>query len=49
VVPLRLALGREAVDRISSSYQRGLEEVERWAETSRSADFADAAASARPI
>jgi NAD(P)-dependent dehydrogenase (short-subunit alcohol dehydrogenase family) len=49
VVPLRLALGREAVDRISSSYQRGLEEVDRWAETSRSADFADAAASARPI
>ncbi|GIG71043.1 SDR family NAD(P)-dependent oxidoreductase [Phytomonospora endophytica] len=48
-VPLRLPLGREAVDRIAGSYRRGLAEVERWAETARSADFDDVAASVRPI
>jgi len=48
-VPLRLALGREAVERISGAYRRGLEELERWADTSRGADFAEATASARPI
>jgi hypothetical protein len=48
-VPLRLPLGREAVDRISATYRRGLDEVDRWAEVARSADFADAAASTRPI
>jgi NAD(P)-dependent dehydrogenase (short-subunit alcohol dehydrogenase family) len=48
-VPLRLPLGREAVERISGVYRRGLDEVERWAETARGADFADAPASARPI
>jgi NAD(P)-dependent dehydrogenase (short-subunit alcohol dehydrogenase family) len=48
-VPLRLALGREAVERISGAYRRGLAELEQWADTSRSADFADAVASARPI
>ncbi|GAA3240141.1 SDR family NAD(P)-dependent oxidoreductase [Nonomuraea helvata] len=35
-VPLRLPLGREAVERISGVYRRGLEDVERWAETARS-------------
>ena len=48
-VPLRLPLGREAVDRLSSTYRRGLAEVDRWAELARSADFADAAVSSRPI
>ncbi|RJL35500.1 SDR family NAD(P)-dependent oxidoreductase [Bailinhaonella thermotolerans] len=48
-VPLRLPLGREAVERISGMYRRGLEEVERWAETARAADFEGVPASARPI
>ncbi|GAA3578535.1 oxidoreductase [Nonomuraea rosea] len=48
-VPLRLPLGSEAVERISGAYRRGLAEVERWAETARSADFAGVSASARPI
>jgi NAD(P)-dependent dehydrogenase (short-subunit alcohol dehydrogenase family) len=48
-VPLRLALGREAVERISGVYRRGLAEVEQWADLARSADFAGAAASSRPI
>jgi len=48
-VPLRLPLGREAVERISSAYRRGLEEVERWAQTARSADFEGVPASVRPI
>ncbi|HEY1175159.1 MAG TPA: SDR family NAD(P)-dependent oxidoreductase [Phytomonospora sp.] len=48
-VPLRLPLGREAVERISGVYRRGLAEVERWAETARAADFDDVAASVRPI
>lgn len=48
-VPLRLPLGREAVERISGAYRRGLDEVERWAETARGADFEDVPASARPI
>ncbi|MDA0636455.1 SDR family NAD(P)-dependent oxidoreductase [Nonomuraea sp. MCN248] len=48
-VPLRLPLGREAVERISHAYRRGLEEVEQWAETARSADFAGVPASVRPI
>ncbi|SDZ00557.1 NADP-dependent 3-hydroxy acid dehydrogenase YdfG [Amycolatopsis xylanica] len=48
-VPLRLALGREAVERISGAYRRGLAEVERWAETARSADFEGVPASVRPV
>jgi NAD(P)-dependent dehydrogenase (short-subunit alcohol dehydrogenase family) len=48
-VPLRLPLGYEAVERISGAYRRGLDEVDRWAETARAADFKDAPASARPI
>jgi NAD(P)-dependent dehydrogenase (short-subunit alcohol dehydrogenase family) len=48
-VPLRLPLGREAVERISGVHRRGLEEVERWAETARSADFEGVPASVRPI
>jgi len=48
-VPLRLPLGREAAERISGVYRRGLAEVERWAETARAADFPDAPASSRPI
>jgi NAD(P)-dependent dehydrogenase (short-subunit alcohol dehydrogenase family) len=48
-VPLRLPLGREAVERLSGVYRRGLSEVERWAETARSADFEGVPASARPV
>ncbi|MFF9811616.1 SDR family NAD(P)-dependent oxidoreductase [Streptomyces coeruleorubidus] len=48
-VPLRLPLGREAVERISGAYRRGLDEVERWAGTARSADFEGVPASVRPI
>lgn len=48
-VPLRLPLGREAVERISGVYQRGLAEVERWADTARSADFEGVEASVRPV
>ena len=48
-VPLRLPLGAEAVERLTATYQRGLDEVGRWAELARSADFADVSASARPI
>jgi NAD(P)-dependent dehydrogenase (short-subunit alcohol dehydrogenase family) len=48
-VPLRLPLGREAVERISFAYRRGLDEVERWAQTARSADFEGVPVSVRPI
>ncbi|MFJ4569351.1 SDR family NAD(P)-dependent oxidoreductase [Streptomyces caelestis] len=48
-VPLRLPLGHEAVERISGAYRRGLDEVERWAGTARSADFEGVPASVRPI
>jgi NAD(P)-dependent dehydrogenase (short-subunit alcohol dehydrogenase family) len=48
-VPLRLPLGREAVERISGVYQRGLAEVERWAQTARSADFEGVEAAVRPV
>lgn len=48
-VPLRLPLGREAVERISGVHRRGLAEVERWAATARSADFEGVPASARPV
>jgi hypothetical protein len=48
-LPLRLPLGREAVERLSGVYRRGLDEVERWAETARSADFQGVPASVRPI
>ncbi|MEV5499325.1 SDR family NAD(P)-dependent oxidoreductase [Nonomuraea fuscirosea] len=48
-VPLRLPLGREAVERISGLHRRGLAETTRWAEVARAADFADAPASARPV
>jgi NAD(P)-dependent dehydrogenase (short-subunit alcohol dehydrogenase family) len=48
-VPLRLPLGREAVERISGAYRRGLDEVERWAELARSADFEGVPTSVRPV
>jgi NAD(P)-dependent dehydrogenase (short-subunit alcohol dehydrogenase family) len=48
-VPLRLPLGAEAVQRVTATYQRGLDEVAQWAELARSADFADAAVSVRPV
>ncbi|MFI6300041.1 SDR family NAD(P)-dependent oxidoreductase [Nonomuraea sp. NPDC050790] len=48
-VPLRLPLGREAVERISGVHARGLAEVERWAEIARGADFPGVPASVRPI
>jgi NAD(P)-dependent dehydrogenase (short-subunit alcohol dehydrogenase family) len=48
-VPLRLPLGAEAVERLTATYQRGLDEVSQWAELARSADFTDVAAALRPI
>jgi NAD(P)-dependent dehydrogenase (short-subunit alcohol dehydrogenase family) len=48
-VPLRLPLGEEAVRRLSAAYRRGLDEVDRWADTARSADFDGMAASVRPV
>ncbi|MFC3491342.1 SDR family NAD(P)-dependent oxidoreductase [Glycomyces rhizosphaerae] len=48
-VPLRLPLGSEAVQRLSGAYRRDLQELERWAETARSADFEDVPASVRPV
>lgn len=37
--PLRLPLGAEAVRNLTRVYQRSLDDVQRWAEVSRSADF----------
>lgn len=37
--PLRLPLGAEAVRNLSSTYQRALDDVRRWAPLSESADF----------
>ncbi len=48
-VPLRLPLGAEAVERLTATYQRGLDEVGRWTALARSADFAGITASSRPI
>ncbi|TDD25302.1 SDR family NAD(P)-dependent oxidoreductase [Nonomuraea diastatica] len=48
-LPLRLPLGREAVERISGAHRRGLDQVERWAEIARSADFEGVPASQRPV
>ena len=48
-VPLRLPLGGEAVERLTTAYQRGLDGVSQWAELARSADFTGVAASVRPI
>jgi NAD(P)-dependent dehydrogenase (short-subunit alcohol dehydrogenase family) len=48
-VPLRLPLGAEAVQRLTATYQRGLDEVGQWADLARSADFTGVAASVRPI
>ncbi len=48
-VPLRLPLGREAVERLGRSYRHNLEELERWASVARAADFPGAPASARPV
>jgi NAD(P)-dependent dehydrogenase (short-subunit alcohol dehydrogenase family) len=48
-VPLRLPLGAEAVERLTAAYQRGLDNLARWADLARGADFSDAAASVRPI
>ncbi|MGK2867593.1 MAG: SDR family oxidoreductase [Mycobacterium sp.] len=48
-VPLRLPLGAEAVRRLTATYRRNLDEVERWAETARSADFPGVAESVRPV
>lgn len=48
-VPLRLPLGAEAVERLTATYRRGLDEVNQWADLARSADFTDAPASLRPI
>ncbi|CDO07021.1 SDR family NAD(P)-dependent oxidoreductase [Mycolicibacterium cosmeticum] len=49
VVPLRLPLGAEAVERLTATYQRGLDEVNQWALLAGSADYADSTPSARPI
>jgi NAD(P)-dependent dehydrogenase (short-subunit alcohol dehydrogenase family) len=48
-VPLRLPLGAEAVERLTATYQRGLDGVSQWAELARNADFTDVPASLRPI
>lgn len=48
-MPLRLPLGHEAVERLSATYRRGLDDVHQWAQLARSADFADAAPSQRPV
>jgi NAD(P)-dependent dehydrogenase (short-subunit alcohol dehydrogenase family) len=48
-VPLRLPLGEEAVRRLTAAYRRGLDGVEQWAPTARSADFDGVAASVRPV
>ncbi|MFY7068214.1 SDR family NAD(P)-dependent oxidoreductase [Nocardiopsis changdeensis] len=48
-VPLRLPLGREAVERLGAAHRRGLAELERWAGTARDADFAGVPASVRPV
>lgn len=48
-VPLRLPLGREAVERLSNAYSDGLAEVSRWAEVARSADFDDAVPPVRAV
>ncbi len=37
--PLRLPLGAEAVRNLAASYQRSLDDVQRWAQVSESADF----------
>lgn len=49
VPPLRLPLGAEAVERISTSYRANLDEVLRWADTARATDFPDVPTSSRPI
>ncbi|MFE7407448.1 short-chain dehydrogenase/reductase, partial [Isoptericola sp. NPDC057559] len=43
-LPLRLPLGSDAVERALAGDRRRIEETEAWAETSRSTDFAPAAA-----
>lgn len=48
-VPLRLPLGAEAVDRISTGYERGLAGVREWAQLARSADFPPALPSVRAV
>ncbi|MFI7664873.1 SDR family oxidoreductase [Nocardia sp. NPDC049526] len=48
-VPLRLPLGREAVERLSDAYRRGLDEVRRWAEVAGSADFDGVVAAVRAV
>ena len=40
--PLRLALGVDAVHNLTASYEASLQEVRRWADLSRSADYPDA-------
>ncbi|MFI6502934.1 SDR family NAD(P)-dependent oxidoreductase [Nonomuraea typhae] len=42
-------LGREAVERLSGAYRRAAAEVERWAETARSADYPGLAPSVQPV
>lgn len=45
--PLRLPLGAEAVRNLSSTYQRALDDVRRWAPLSESADFPGVAPASR--
>jgi NADP-dependent 3-hydroxy acid dehydrogenase YdfG len=45
--PLRLPLGAEAVKNLTSVYQRGLDDLNRWAQVSQSADFPGLPPSAR--
>ncbi|MEV3937131.1 SDR family NAD(P)-dependent oxidoreductase [Glycomyces sp. NPDC049804] len=48
-LPLRLPLGAEAVERLYAAHRRGLDEIERLADLSRSADFEGMAPSVRPV
>jgi NAD(P)-dependent dehydrogenase (short-subunit alcohol dehydrogenase family) len=45
--PMRLPLGAEAVRNLSSAYQRGIDDVRRWASLSESADFPGVAPAVR--
>ncbi|MET9328944.1 SDR family NAD(P)-dependent oxidoreductase [Tsukamurella sp. NPDC003166] len=48
-VPLRLPLGAEAVERLTTAYSSGLDGVRRWADLARSADFPGVDGAPRPV
>ena len=47
--PLRLPLGAEAVRNLTRSYRRALDDVQKWAAMSESADFPGLPAATRPF